>query len=29
VLIAATYTAAGLTIHLVRLVRHRLVSRTA
>jgi CDP-diacylglycerol---serine O-phosphatidyltransferase len=28
-LIAATYTAAGLTIHVVRLVRHRLVSRTA
>jgi CDP-diacylglycerol--serine O-phosphatidyltransferase len=29
VLIAATYTASGLAIHVVRLVRHRLVSRTA
>jgi CDP-diacylglycerol---serine O-phosphatidyltransferase len=28
-LIAATYTVAGLTIHVVRLLRHRLVSRTA
>jgi phosphatidylserine synthase len=28
-LIAAGYTAAGVTIHVVRLVRHRLVSRTA
>src|SRR6266566_4766408 len=28
-LIAASYTVAGLTIHVVRLVRHRLVSRTA
>jgi hypothetical protein len=28
-LIAAAYTAAGLTVHVVRLVRHRLVSRTA
>ena len=29
VLIAAGYTVAGFTIHLVRLVRHRLVSRPA
>jgi phosphatidylserine synthase len=28
-LIAAAYTAAAVTIHVVRLVRHRLVSRTA
>src|SRR5580692_4848559 len=28
-LIAATYTAAGVTLHLIRLLRHRLVSRTA
>jgi CDP-diacylglycerol--serine O-phosphatidyltransferase len=28
-LLAATYTAAGVTLHIVRLLRHRLVSRTA
>jgi CDP-diacylglycerol---serine O-phosphatidyltransferase len=28
-LIAATYTATGVTLHIVRLLRHRLVSRTA
>jgi phosphatidylserine synthase len=28
-LVAATYTAAGVTLHIVRLLRHRLVSRTA
>src|SRR5580698_8783937 len=28
-LIAATYTAAGVTLHVIRLLRHRLVSRTA
>jgi CDP-diacylglycerol--serine O-phosphatidyltransferase len=28
-LVAATYTAAGVTLHVVRLLRHRLVSRTA
>src|ERR1700742_91974 len=28
-LIAASYTAAGVTLHVVRLLRHRLVSRTA
>jgi CDP-diacylglycerol---serine O-phosphatidyltransferase len=28
-LIAATYTATGVTLHVVRLLRHRLVSRTA
>jgi hypothetical protein len=26
-LVAATYTAAGVTLHVVRLLRHRLVSR--
>jgi len=28
-LFAATYTAAGVTLHIIRLLRHRLVSRTA
>src|SRR6202045_1541318 len=28
-LIAATYTAAGVTLHVIRLLRHRMVSRTA
>lgn len=28
-LIAATYTATGVTLHIIRLLRHRLVSRTA
>jgi hypothetical protein len=28
-LIAASYTVAGLTIHIVRLLRHRLVPRTS
>src|ERR1700722_11884507 len=28
-LVAATYTATGVTLHIVRLLRHRLVSRTA
>jgi phosphatidylserine synthase len=28
-LIAATYTAAGVTLHVIRLLRHRLATRTA
>jgi phosphatidylserine synthase len=29
VILAGTYAAAGVALHLVRLVRHRMVSRTA